>query len=744
MLAVAFGLAVGICSAAIQVGALSADPVSTWVEHRASVTASGVISGEPATRAIGAARVWQAASVTELRFDSATVAARGSSLNVSLPFLVRLADGAAVPPVGSEVVITGRLGPSRTAGLAGVIGVGEDNPLLVTSGPGPVDRVANAMRTGLRTSVQGTAPDAAALVAGLSVGDESLQTPALETAMADSGLSHLTAVSGGNVAIILVAVLGLARLIGLSMATRVLVAGASLAFFVVLVHPQPSVLRASVMGAVVLVGLLTGGQRRGTGVLATSILLLIAVSPALAVSWGFALSVAATGGLIVLNPVVARWLAGARASRNWPPGWQEALAVTLAAQLATLPLLVAMGSRVGWAAIPANLLAMPAVPPVTILGLLCAMVGPLAAPIAEVLGHFAALPAAWIALVARTCSSLPYATIPWPSGLTGVLLLVPTFLVAWLVLRRIRRRYPRGIPRRTALVGAASALLVLATVAIAPPGRRGWPPPGWVLVACDVGQGDGLVVPVGDGSAVVVDVGPQAQPISDCLDDLGISRVSAILLTHFHADHVAGLAGLLRRHPVGRVYLNPVREPAEMAVLVDRAIRDAHVRWEYVRPGDVRALGDVKWEVLWPRRVIRAGSVPNNASVVILMRVRGVSILLPGDVEPEAQVAVMASSPQIRADVVKVPHHGSRYQHPAFPGWSHGRIALVSVGAGNDYGHPAQETLDAWSAMGAIVGRTDLDGDLAVVQVPDGDSDVSDVTGRPDVGTGSHLGLVTH
>ncbi|MBU6244767.1 MAG: DNA internalization-related competence protein ComEC/Rec2 [Actinomycetales bacterium] len=720
---VALGLAVGVATSAIMVVALAQDPVATWVERRSTATIQGVVSSDPVTKSRNAAAIWQSTSSIEARLDTARVTARGEPVDVALPMVIRVVGDEAeragttpIPPVGSLIEVTGRLGPSRASGIAATITISNADAIRVIGGPGLLDSVANAMRSGLQASVRGIDPDAAALIAGLAVGDESLQTPELATAMRDSGLSHLTAVSGGNVAIVLVAVLGLTRIAGLRIGMRVATCLVALAFFVVLVRPQPSVLRASVMGAVVLVGMLGGGRGRGVGVLSTTVLLLVAISPALAVSWGFGLSVAATGGLIVLGPVIEERMQAWPVTRRWPPGWREALGVTLAAQLATLPLLIAMGSSVGWAAIPANLLAMPAVPAITILGLLAALLSPIASPVVGMLAVLAAIPAGWIARVASACSQLPYATIPWPAGWLGVGSLAGACLLAWVLRRRMRATYPTGAPRRTVVTAAIIIIAGFVTIALEPPSQRGWPPPGWLMVACDVGQGDGLVVRVDDGSAIVIDVGPDGDAMLQCLRDLRIEALSAIVLTHFHADHVNGLDRVLAAMPVGVVYRNPVPEPAEQARMVAQALAAHAVPSQVVRAGDVRSIGDVRWEVLWPRRVIGTGSVANNASSVLLMQAAGTSILLPGDIEPEAQVAVMAGLPNVAVDVVKVPHHGSRYQHPRFAAWTHGRIALVSVGAGNDYGHPAQQTLEQWARLGAVVGRTDVDGDLAVVR----------------------------
>jgi len=730
---IALGLAVGVASAAIMVVTLAADPVASWARSRASVAVQGVITGDPVTRSRVGAAVWQGTSMVEMRIDTASVAARGEQVETALPMMLRIvgddssdsASTSRLPRVGAFVEVAGRLGPSRTPGMAATLTVLEAADVAVLAQPGWLDAVANSMRSGLQRSVAGVDPGAGALVAGLAVGDESLLPSGLETAMRDSGLSHLTAVSGGNVAVIVVVVMGLARLAGLRIRTRVLICLLALACFVILVRPSPSVLRASVMGAVVLLGMLGGGRGRGVGVLSTTILLLVAISPALAVSWGFALSVAATGGLILLAPVLQEYLVAWRLTRRWPPGWRDALAITLAAQIATLPLLIGMGSRVGWAAIPANLLAMPAVPAVTILGLLAALTSPVLPIVASIIAHVAALPAAWIAQVATVCSELPVATVPWPTGWAGIAALAAVMGLGWLARHRLRSAFPQGVPMHLRIVAIAGATAGFIAITIAPPSMRGWPPDGWLLVACDVGQGDGLVVKVEQGSAIVVDVGPDGDAMLACLRDLGVSRLSAIVLTHFHADHVLGLDRVLARMPVGMVYLNPVLEPADQARMVDEVLQRHRVPSSTVQPGDIRAVGEVRWQVLWPRRVIATGSVPNNASTVLLMQAHGVRILLPGDIEPEAQVAVMAGTGALGVDVVKVPHHGSQYQDPRFAAWSGGRIALVSVGIGNDYGHPAPQTLQQWQELGALVGRTDLDGDLAVVR------------------QGSRLGMVT-
>ena len=256
--------------------------------------------------------------------------------------------------------------------------------------------------------------------------------------------------------------------------------------------------------------------------------------------------------------------------------------------------------------------------------------------------------------------------------------------------------------------------------ASAPTRPIAWPPPGWLLVACDVGQGDGIVVNSGPGRAVVVDTGPDPHLIDGCLDRLRIETVDLVVLTHFHADHVDGLDGVLDGRPVAEVRSSPVRDPPGEAAQVSRLEEAGHTRVGELRAGQHLEVGGVTADVWWPAREIDAGSVANNGSIVLTLVVGGVSFLLAGDIEREAAAAVLRKVQRDpdrwgAIDVLKVAHHGSGNRDDRLLDHVSGRIALISVGKGNDYGHPTPSTLAALDARGFEVHRTDLEGDLAVV-----------------------------
>jgi competence protein ComEC len=334
----------------------------------------------------------------------------------------------------------------------------------------------------------------------------------------------------------------------------------------------------------------------------------------------------------------------------------------------------------------------------------------------------AGLPAQGIAWVARSCAEVPYGAIDWGDSASAAIVLAVVTTVIVLAAPWVWRR-----TRLRPLV--ALAIVASATAFLAPTRLLAWPPPGWLLVACDVGQGDGLVVNNGTHNGrthgIVVDVGEDPAVIDGCLDELQVSVIDLVVLTHFHSDHVAGLAGVLDGRDVAEIRVSPVKDPEALAHRTDALASAAGTVVRELRAGDVVKVGDTWADVWWPAREIAEGSVANNGSVVLTLHVQGVSILFTGDVEREAAAQVVRSARREpdrwgQVDVLKVAHHGSSNRDDGLLDLIDGRLALISVGADNDYGHPAPALLDAMERRGFDVHRTDLEGDIAVVRESEG------------------------
>ncbi|MEV5602042.1 ComEC/Rec2 family competence protein [Streptomyces sp. NPDC052299] len=661
--------------------------------------------------------------------------ADGTAVRLRTPVLVIVPPGGAAAAwqrllPSTRLRIAGRLAPPLHQGerVAAVLRPDGKAPPRVTGPPSLLQRTAGRLRAGLREATDGLGPDARALLPGLVVGDTSRVTPELHDAFRATDLTHLMAVSGSNLAILLVLLIGppgralraerggLAPRLGISLRMTALLGGGLTLAFVLVCRPEPSVLRAAACGLITLLAIGTGRRRTLIPALCAAVLLLVLYDPWLARSYGFVLSVLATGALLTLAPL---WGEALR-RRRVPPRLAEALAAAAAAQAVCSPVVVLLASRVSLVAVPCNLLAEFAVAPATVLGFAALAVAPLAMPAAGLLARIAGWPAGWIASVARTGAALPGAETDWPDGLSGAVLLAAVVLV--LV------KAARWAGRRPWVCSAAALLLVLAVLRPAPLTRvlTGWPPPGWAFAMCDVGQGDALVLAAGRGTGVVVDAGPDPRLADRCLRELGVSRVPLLLLTHFHADHVRGLPGVLRGRAVGAIQTTSLDEPPEQAAFVRRTAAGAGVPVLRAVPGERRRIGGLDWQVLWPPGAAGGGAAagpvpyaaaqdPNDASVTLFVRTGGLTLLLPGDLEPPAQQALLLSHPELpRVDVLKVAHHGSAHQDSALLRAVRPRFALVSVGRDNPYGHPAPRTVDALAEEGAVVLRTDRNGAIAV------------------------------
>ncbi|WP_307854070.1 ComEC/Rec2 family competence protein [Nocardioides palaemonis] len=682
--------------AALQQVVVSTSPVARLADERAVVDLRLTLTSD--VRVV-AGRFGEV-QVVEARVRR--VAGRGRAWTLDVPVVVMADADWPRLPLGTVLDTSARLVPATDGEAALVRPLGEPS---VVAPPRAWWDGAAALRASVRAVVAGRDADARELVPALVVGDDGGLDPDLADDFRTTGLTHLLAVSGTNLTLVVGFLLVLGRWLGLRGRGLHLLAAVGIVGFVVTARAEPSVVRAAAMGTVALVGMGSNGRSRGARGLGVAVLVLLLVWPRLATTAGFALSALATAGILLLAPVWRDALA------RWTPRWvAEAVSVPLAAQVACTPVVAGLSGQVSLVAVVANLVAAPAVAPATVLGLAGGLVGLAWHPAGVVAAAPAAWSAGWIIAVARAGADVPTAAVAWGTGPVALAALVVGCVVAVLLAPRVLGRPGSAL--------ACTGLLVV-SVLVRPP-TPGWPPAGWVLVACDVGQGDGLVLRAGAGAAVVVDAGPDPQAIDGCLDRLGVTAVPLVVLTHFHADHVDGIEGVLDGRRVGDVETTSLLEPAGgVRVVGETTASEAGSAPSVAAYGLTRRVGEVTLQTVWPRPGATLGeageSAPNDSSVVLLAEVGGLRVLLTGDVEPSAQAALARDLPGLAVDVLKVPHHGSRHQDLDWLTSLGAGVALVSVGEDNDYGHPSPDLVAALTAAGARVWRTDLSGDVAVV-----------------------------
>lgn len=665
-------------------------PLATLAARGGEAEVRAVVATEPESSSAG---TWAIVRVERL----------GASAVRTRAFL-RLEGLEGAPDLGQTVEFRTTARPLDRDGFEGYLrrlhaGVALDarSPPRVVAPANSVLRATTVVRGRVRAAAgRHLGPDEAALLAGLVTGDTRGTSDERSAQFTAAGLSHLVAVSGSNVALVVGGVTGVLGAVGVGARSRRWAVGAAVVWFAVLVRAEPSVLRAAVMALLVLIAAAGG---RGTGarhVLGSGVLLLLLVDPMLAGQLGFVLSVGATAGVLLLAPEMAARL---------PLPRPAALLVgaSVGAQVGVAPVLITLPDGLPLASLPANLVAVPAAAVASAIGVTAALVAQFTIPGAGVLAVLA-----WPALRVVLWSGEFFARGPRLEA-ADLATPVAVLLLAALLLRR---RAPR----------LAVVAVVGVTLAAGFPHVRPEPEvTGLSVTALDVGQGDAILVeaPAGGGrpaGRMLVDGGPDPGAALDALRDRGIRRLDAIALSHPHADHSEGLPAVLAGLEVGAVLVGPqplVPDVALSAAETHAAAGDHSVPVVAVADGHRMALGAAEVEVLGPPADGALGDDANENSLILRIEAGGAVALLTGDAEEEAQRRLLRlHRDRLAADVLKVPHHGAATNADGFLAAVGAGTALISVGADNEYGHPAPETLRDLGAAGVV--RTDEHGTVGV------------------------------
>jgi competence protein ComEC len=700
----------------------SAPGARTWVALVALLAAlAGLIGGGERLAAIDAGALEAPDGARTAIRGFVTAVPRHADGNVSVR--VATADGRLLIespepvgelPVGREVRATGVVrepSPWEAAYLAryGIAEVLETRQVELTGRRrGGLQALADDVRDRAEAALERGMPEhEAALARGFVLGQDDRIDPETIDEFKRSGLAHLLAVSGQNVLLLALLALPLLAALNLSLRTRLLCVLALIALYVPVTGAGPSIQRAAVMGGAGIVALLAGRPRSRWYALLLAAFVTLAANPRASGDVGWQLSFAAVVGILLWAEGIRDWLL----TRSCHRGLAEGAAVTVAATLATAPLMAHHFDSFSLTALPANLLALPAVAPVMWLGMLAAIIGQVPAVPLDPLNAVNSLLIAYIAGVADAMAKPEWALAGVGLPLAAVPATYLAMLCAGWLIGALAGRGSGLAPKPRGVLLLLAALACTAAVLAA--GGRGLPgeapeagPAGLEITALDVGQGDAILLEPANADPVLVDTGPPGAEIGTKLADEGVERLAAVVVTHDQFDHSGGLSEVL-----GALQVDSLAYARAGQDLV-RAGRAAGARPAVVGQGDVLRSGRLGLEVLWPPRSRIDGpgtGDPNELSLVVLASWGGFSMLLTGDAEAES--APVSPGP---IDALKVAHHGSddggleRLLERTVP-----RVAVISVGE-NPYGHPTPRTMASLDDQGIPVFRTDRDGDVEI------------------------------
>jgi len=632
-------------------------------------------------------------------------------------------------PVGSLIAARGRTREPdeweasrlERLGIATIVAGSAVNRLALAR-RGGVEGLLDGLRSRAEDALgRGTSPPAASLLRGFVLGeDDRIAAPIVEQ-FKRSGLAHLLAVSGQNIVLLSVLATVVLGVLGVPLRARLGWILAAIAVYVPVAGAGPSIQRAGVMGAAGVIAALAGRPRSRWYALLLAAAATLALDPRATGDVGWQLSFAAVAGILLAARPISETLSDR--SAGWRRGLADGVALTIAATLATAPLMAHHFGAVSVVALPANLVALPAVAPVMWLGMLAAGVGQIPWLPVEPLTWLAGLLASYVAQVAEWFSEPGWSQLDLRLGaplplLASYLALAAgsTLAMRWLARRRalrarsLGRTVADGRRRRFAIAVGAVAAVGAGGLVIADPGTDGGPSPGFRITVLDVGQGDSILLEPRGRDPILIDAGPAAADVADQLEGRGVERLAALAITHPEADHDGGATAVLERLRPDRLLFARAHAATLAAA---RAAGTAPVR---LAAGAVLHSGALRLEILWPpaQRVVAdaAGrpADPNLLSLVILARWRGFQALLTGDAEAEA-----APVDPGEIDVLKLAHHGSEdlglnaLLERTEPG-----LTVISVGEENPYGHPSAQTMATLAAEGVEVIRTDEEGAISI------------------------------
>jgi len=593
--------------------------------------------------------------------------------------------------------------------------IGHDEP---SPWRGGVLRVRRELSRGLTLALP---EPQASLAQGVLLGQRSALAPGAAAALNDTNTSHLVVVSGSNIVLVSsYTTMALAWIVGRRRALWLSIA--SVLGYATLVGFSPPVARAVVMGILLVIAGASGRRTSGITSILAAAAMMAAVDPRIVRDVSFQLSFAATAGIVYMAAPLRQWMISAAAwllRRDEVPRPFGALvadpaSVTLSAIFATAPLMALHFGRLSLVALPANMLIVPAFTAVLGASLLAALGGLLPGVHLAAGAPAYALLTYWLA-VARWFAALPGASVTIDGyGAAWAIATYAALGTACVALLPRGRRTPaahlgesRPIAWRRLSRGAAYAVPVVAVAFSV--GFVIWPsqPARLEVTVLDVGQGDAILIEAPSGASVLVDGGPGRAALRGLGAELAWydRRIDVLALTHPQADHATGLIDVMARYDVRRVIAGGVAGDGAVAAAFRAAVDAEGRRIEAVAAGDSIDLGDgVSVDVLWPPRDGRPPGNPNDRALVLRVSWRDVAFLLASDIEAAAEREILASGTAVRADVLKVAHHGSATSTgDAFLGAVAPAMSIVSAGAGNRYGHPAPEVVERLAAHGDII-----------------------------------------
>lgn len=545
----------------------------------------------------------------------------------------------------------------------------------------------------------------AALLLGIMLGNKADISPLTQREFARAGVAHVMAVSGLHMGMMVLICFWLAGLLKLKVGQKYGLTVGFVVFYALISGCRPSVLRAALIIGIGVIGWTMGKGKNLIALLSAAALVLLLYNPFFLFDVAFQLSFAATLAIAVIAPVLNYQFGQFSIfSRRMPKLFLTSVAV----QTGVVPIIMYHFGELSMISALANILVVPLIAPVLSLGLLGSSV--------SFISSFLAYP--WFMIVGFLLGFIE-GTVSFLAGFSfssfsaGISLKAAFLYYSSLVVLVV------WIRQRKALLSTAALLftsLIIPIVLIWWQVLASAPPAQFTASFFDVGQGDSAAVRSPSGACILIDGGQDRHKLKSLLFSAGIRKIDLLILSHSHADHLNGLIELVEGYNIGLVLIGGAADNSPQYREFQVAIQEGHIPYLVAKEGMQLEVGpDLELIVLSDSDTVSAASDLNNESVVVKLKYEDLSLLFPGDIENEAELELLDWKQELQSSILKVSHHGSSTSaDKTFLKYVEPKVAVISVGKDNRFGHPASSTRRILKSLGAKIYRTDRDGNVTI------------------------------